>query len=262
MSDLEDDPDLKKFEDDSGDIRPIDVAGNAEAKLRRAADEIRAGGLREKGPSVAPGDELFAEDEDKARNIVKQGDFLDLLKLVPSLTEISVGAGWELKNLEGDKIDMDLSCFLIDKTNQTRTDDDFVFYNQPLTLEGAVKHMGDSRTGDGDGDDEEIFLDLNGIPFDIIRIALVLSIYDDATKGWHFGMVKDVFLRLVDKTEGREILRVLIDDEKFRGQTAILVGSLLREGPKWFFEVSEKPVPGGLAAVAKQHGIIVREDTG
>ena len=259
MSDLEDDPDLSGFKDEAEAIRPIDVAGGGPAKSARVAYDIRAGNLRAK---TVPGEELLVEDEDKIRNIVKKGDFIDLLKLVPSLTEIVAGTGWELKNLEGDKIDVDLSCFLIDKTGQTRSDDDFVFYNQQVTLEGAVKHLGDSRTGDGEGDDESIFLALNSIPFDVVRIALVLSIYDDTVKGWNFGMVRDMFLHLIDKTQEHEVLLVRLNEDDFAGQTAILVGSLVREGPKWFFEVLEKPVPGGLAAIAKQHGIIVREDTG
>lgn len=254
MNDSEDDLDLGKFEDDDGDIRPIDIAG--------AVPGRPSGARRAQVPEKPAGEELLVDDSTAARNFVKQGDFIDLLKLVPSLKEISVGVGWELKNVESDKIDVDLSCFLIDKTGQTRVDEDFVFYNQISTLEGAVRHLGDSRTGDGEGDDEALFIDLNGIPFDVVRIALVLSIYDDMLKGWHFGMVKDLFLRLVDSTEGRETLRVDINEEHFQAQTAILVGCLVREGPKWFFEALEKPVPGGLMAAAGQYGIIVREDTG
>ena len=264
MSGSDEDQDFSKFKDDAGDIKPIDIAGGAAAPVRRATANISTEVLREGAPppADAPGNELIAESEETANNIVKKGDFIDLLKLVPSLNQIMVGVGWELKNLEGDKIDVDLSCFLIDKTGQTRVDEDFIFYNQPAALVGAVKHMGDSRTGDGEGDDEEIFLDVNGIPFDVIRIALVLSIYDEKLKGWNFGMVRDLFLRLADKVEGREILRVRLNEDEFRGQTAILAGTLVREGPKWFFEVSENPVAGGLTAIAKQYGIIVREDTG
>ena len=265
MSDLEDDQKFSKFKDDAEeDIRPIDLSDNAAKNKPPATDDVHMEAIvaKEKKSPALPGDELTAEDEDKSRNIVKKGDFVDILKLVPSLKEITIGAGWELKNLEGDKIDVDLSCFLIDKTEQTRVDDDFVFYNQEMTLDGAVKHLGDSRTGDGDGDDEEIFLDLNGIPFDILRIALVLSIYDETLKGWNFGMVKDLFLRLVDKIEGLEIARIELNEELFQGQIGIHVANLVREGPKWYFEVLEMPIEGGLAGIAKKYGIILRENTG
>jgi len=205
MSDIEEEPDLNLPDDDSDDVKPIDMVAEP---------------VPEKED---PG--LYVEPEDEVRNIVKKGDYIDLLAAVPSMKEMSIGAGWEMKNMEGDKIDADLCCFLLDKDGQTRVDDDFVFYNQEATLEGAVKHMGDSRTGDGEGDDEEMFFDINGIPFDVIRIALVLSIYDEE-------------------------------------QTAIQVACIVREGPKWFFEVQERLVGGGLAALAKEYGIIVREDTG
>lgn len=265
MSDLEDDQNFSKFKDDAEeDIRPIDLSASAAKNPAPATDDIHMEAIvaREKKAPGHPDDKLTAEDEEKSRNIVKKGDFIDLLKLVPSLKEVTIGAGWELKNMEGDKIDVDLSCFLIDKTEQTRVDEDFVFYNQEMTLDGAVKHMGDSRTGDGEGDDEEIFLDLNGIPFNILRIALVLSIYDEAIKGWNFGMVKDLFLRVVDKIEGLEIVRIELNEELFKGQTCIHVANLVREGAKWYFEVLETSIEGGLAAIAKKYGIIIRESTG
>jgi len=242
MSDIEEEPDLNLPDDDSDDVKPIDMVAEP---------------VPEKED---PG--LYVEPEDEVRNIVKKGDYIDLLAAVPSMKEMSIGAGWEMKNMEGDKIDADLCCFLLDKDGQTRVDDDFVFYNQEATLEGAVKHMGDSRTGDGEGDDEEMFFDINGIPFDVIRIALVLSIYDEELKGWDFSMIKDLYLRLVNREEGDEILRVRFDEEELRGQTAIQVACIVREGPKWFFEVQERLVGGGLAALAKEYGIIVREDTG
>lgn len=263
MSDSGGDQNFGEFEDDSGDIRPIDISGGGAGggQPHRAAD-ISTRGLRERGLPQPGSNELLVSSEEEARNIVKKGDYVDMLGLVPSLHEVVIGTGWEMKSVETDKIDVDLSCFLMDKTSQTRVDEDFVFYNHPMTLEGAVKHMGDSRGGDGDGDDEQVFLDLNGVPFDIVRIPLVLSIYDEEIRGWHFGMVKDLFLRLVDNAEGHEILRVSLNENDFRGQTAILVGTIVREGPKWFFEVSETPSDGGLASFAKKYGIIVREDTG
>lgn len=238
--------DLDHLKDDDDGIMPIDALGTRTRNL---------GARQEKKDGVEVG---FA---DTINNLVHRGDYVDLLKTVPTLREMYVGAGWELKNIGDEKIDVDLSCFLIDKTGQTREDGDFVFYNNESTLDGAVKHLGDSRTGDGRGDDEVIFFDLNGIPFDVIRIPLVLSIYDERIRGWNFGMLQDVYLRLVNREDNDEILRIVIDAEEFKNNTAVFVATVVREGPKWFLEVPLQNVEGGLAAVAKQYGIIVREIT-
>lgn len=234
---------MSDFGNDGEDIRPIDTAAGARGKKE---DD----------------DKLVVRTEDADRNLVKKGDYVDLLRRTPSLRELYAGTGWQLGNYEGDKIDVDLCCFLLDRNGQTRVDEDFIFYNQPSTLEGAVKHLGDSRTGDGVGDDECIFVDLTGLPFDIVQIDFVLSIYDEAIKGWDFSMMKHVYIRIVDKEEDIELLRLRIDNpEEFKGETCLLLGSLVREGAKWFFDVKQQPVPGGLAKIATQYGIIVRELT-
>ncbi|HEY8192051.1 MAG TPA: TerD family protein [Alphaproteobacteria bacterium] len=241
-----DENELHNFKDDDDGIMPIDPLG----------ERTRSLGAKHNKP-----DEVEIGFTDTINNFVKRGEYIDLLKTVPTLREVYVGAGWELKNVGDEKIDVDLSCFLIDKTGKTREDGDFVFYNNETTLDGAVKHLGDSRTGDGRGDDEVIFFDLNGIPFDIIRIPLVVSIYDERLRGWNFGMLQDIYIRLVNREDNHEILRIAIDSDEFKRDTGVFVATLVREGPKWFLEVPLQPIEGGLAAVAKQYGIIVREIT-
>src|SRR5688572_20107476 len=87
---------------------------------------------------------------------VKKGEEINISRLDPGIRDITIGVGWDLKRFEGDPIDVDASVFLLDKNDRTRQDEDFVFYNNFIGREGAVKHMGDSRTGAGDGDDEKI----------------------------------------------------------------------------------------------------------
>ena len=114
---------------------------------------------------------------DEPKNKVKRGDEINLTLKDPTMKAIMVGVGWDLKAFESDPLDLDASVFLLDRNEKTRVDEDFVFYNNLIGSEGAVKHQGDSRTGAGDGDDEIMMINLQELPFDIMKISFVLSIY-------------------------------------------------------------------------------------
>lgn len=189
-------------------------------------------------------------------NLVRKGDYVDIRKKIPSLREICVGAGWDQKLFEEKALDVDLSCFLLNRDGQTRVDEDFVFYNNEKGCEGAVRHLGDSRTGAGDGDDEMMVIDLNGIPFDVFKIVFTLTIYDALEREQDFGQIRNLYLRFVNTEDNNEIFRFVLNEEEYPGVVGIKVGELVREGPKWFFSALGEPV-AGLAGVAKEHGIIV-----
>lgn len=190
-------------------------------------------------------------------NAVKKGDYIDIKKKIPALREICIGAGWEHKLFEEKALDIDLSCFLLNKEDQTRVDEDFVFYNNEKGCEGAVRHLGDSRTGAGEGDDEMMVIDLNGVPFDIFKIVFTLTIYDALEREQNFGQIKNLYLRFVNTDDDFEMFRYTFNESEYNGVIGIKVGELIREGPKWFFSALGEPIPGGLAAIAKQTGIIV-----
>ncbi|HIL29506.1 MAG TPA: hypothetical protein EYG18_09575, partial [Micavibrio sp.] len=124
----------------------------------------------------------------------------------------------------------------------------------------AVRHNYDSRTGAGDGDDETINVELNGVPFDLLKVVVVLSIYDPDFEGHHFGKVKNVYMRIVDKSDGLELFRYKLEDDLMSKGNALIIGTLIREGPKWIFEAnSSDTINGGLAKYATDYGIIVKE---
>ncbi len=191
-------------------------------------------------------------------NRVKKGEDVNVSAKDPTLKRLHVGCGWDLNTFDTDSLDLDMSCFLLDKTGKTRMDEDFVFYNNMQALGGAVRHSGDSRTGAGDGDDEFILLDLAGIPFDIIRVLFVLTIYQANYKEQNIGMIRNSYLRLVNADTMNEIMRYELRDElRDRKEGGIVIAALDREGPKWHFRTIGEGVPGGLAEVADMHGIIV-----
>ena len=138
-------------------------------------------------------------------------------------------------------------------------DEDFVFYNNLKSLEGSVEHMGDNRTGAGDGDDENVLIDLMSLPFEVYRIAFVISIYDADAREQTFQSVRNCFLRILNDENGIELMRFNLDQEfkEVPNATAVTVGFLERNGPNWFFEGTGALSAGGLKDIATTYGIVV-----
>jgi tellurium resistance protein TerD len=191
---------------------------------------------------------------------VQIGDDINLMKIEPSLRNVHVGMGWDLNNFDADVIDLDVSVFLTGKDGKTRVDEDFVFYNNPETLGGGIKHTGDSRTGAGDGDDECIVIDLQSVPFDVQKLVFVISIYRGEEKQQRVGQVDNAYFRVLNADTMAEMARfdlagVMAD----KTETAMIVASLNREGPKWHFTPVAEFVEGGLGEVAKRYGCLITQ---
>lgn len=189
---------------------------------------------------------------------IKKGQEINLSKLDPTIREITVGVGWDLRAFEGNPVDMDVSVFLLDKNDRTREDEDFVFYNNLVGRGGAVKHMGDSRTGAGDGDDEQIIVDLMALPFEVVKIAFVLSIYD-LEQQHDFAAVKNTYLRVVNNETKHESFRFEMDSEG-NNSTALYMGCFERIGSDWVYVAKGDAVEGGLSQIATDFDIVVAEN--
>jgi tellurium resistance protein TerD len=191
--------------------------------------------------------------------ILKRGEMANLTRMDPTLKRIMVGVGWDVIGFEGEAPDLDVSMFMLDKNDKTAADEDFVFYNNLKNADGSVEHMGDNRTGAGDGDDENIRIDLMLLPFDVRKVAFSISIYEAPERGHSFRSVRNCFLRIVNEETGIELMRFNLDAEFLEApeSTAVLVGMLNREGPNWFFEGVGRLEQGGLAKFATEFGIVV-----
>ena len=263
--------DLGKFTRSSDDdIRPIDTPQRARQddappvnfvpkEPEHAAPKAEAKILAD-GTFISA--EIAAHMFDNEQNILHKGDYLDLRKKIPTLKHLYIATGWEQRDIELVPVDVDLSCFLLDKNGQTREDHEFVFYNNPKAYDGAVAHLGDNRVGAAEGDNESIFIDFENIPFDIVKLDIVLSIYDENADGFHFGLTRDLFVRAVNQEDDMEIFRLTFTGEEVSGQTLVRAVTLVREGPKWFAEGTAEASKGSLGTIAKSYGIIVQEDTG
>ncbi len=192
---------------------------------------------------------------------LKRGEQVNLTRLDPTLRKIFIGIGWDVIGFDAEAPDLDGSVFLLNKDNSTRDDSDFIFYNNLKSNDGAVEHSGDNRTGAGDGDDETITIDLMSLSFDIQKVAFVISIYDAHLREHTFKNVRNCFIRIVNAETKIELMRFNLDHE-FEASpkaAAVLVGTLNREGPNWFFDGLGEMEDGGLPKIATNYGIIVAQ---
>ncbi|MCK5284115.1 MAG: TerD family protein [Alphaproteobacteria bacterium] len=191
-------------------------------------------------------------------NLAVLGDNINITAKDPTLSKILIGAGWDLNTFDADALDLDISVFMLDKDGKTRVDEDFIFYNQPEDPDRAVRYNGDSRTGAGDGDDETMSINLQAVSFEIMKIIFVLSIYKGEEKLQNMGMVRNAYLRVTNAETTYEIVRYEMDNDLVdKTETAMIVASLNREGPKWHFEPIGEFIEGGLASLATRYGLIV-----
>ena len=146
-----------------------------------------------------------------------------------------VGLGWDTNRYSGGyDFDLDASAFLLGANGKVRKDEDFVFYGNLQDPSGAVVHQGDNLTGAGEGDDEQIMVDLSRIPQEIQKLVFVVNIYDASVRGQHFGMIRNAFIRLVDMKNGSELCRFNLTED-YSGMTGLVVGEIYRRAGEWKF---------------------------
>lgn len=188
---------------------------------------------------------------------LSKGQKIDLTKDNPALNNIVVGLGWDVKVFDGgQEFDLDASAFLLDAQGKATQDLDFIFYNNLVSTCGSVEHTGDNRTGEGDGDDEQIKVHLSKVPANIHRIAITVTIHDAENRHQNFGQVENAFVRLVDEDTGQEILRFDLGED-FSIETAIVFCEIYRHGNEWKFNAVGSGYQGGLAALVNAYGLSV-----
>ena len=186
---------------------------------------------------------------------LSKGQKVSLTKGNPGLKNIMVGLGWDVNAFDsGTDFDLDTAAFMVDDSGRCPTEKEFIFYGNLEHSSGAVKHMGDNLTGGGDGDDEQIMIDLSLIPQNISKIAFTVTIYDADNRRQNFGHVSNSFVRIVDQATGQEIIRGDLGED-FSIETAIVVGELYRNNGEWKFNAIGSGFQGGLAALCGHYGI-------
>lgn len=173
-----------------------------------------------------------------------------------------IGLGWDTNAYDGSAdFDLDACAFMLGADGRVRRDEDFIFYGNLESSEGAVRHTGDNRTGDGEGDDEVILIDFTKVPADVQKIAITVTIYDANARGQNFGQVSNAYVR-VCRTEsendmiGQEELRFDLAED-FSIETAIVVCELYRYNGSWKFNAVGSGYSGGLEALCRSFGVDV-----
>ena len=188
---------------------------------------------------------------------LSKGQTVDLTKGNASLKHIMVGLGWDVNAFDsGADFDLDASAFMCGANGKCPTEKEFIFYGNLEHPSGAVKHQGDNLTGEGDGDDEQIFVDLKAIPESVDKIAFTVTIYEAQERRQNFGQVSNAYIRIVDEDTNQELIRYDLGED-FSIETAIVVGELYRHNGEWKFNAIGSGFQGGLAALCGHYGIQV-----
>ena len=188
---------------------------------------------------------------------LKKGQKIDLTKGNKSLNNVMVGLGWDTNKYDGGAdFDLDAAAFCCGDDGLVHNDCDFVFYNNLKHPSGAIEHMGDNLTGEGEGDDEQIKVALKDIPANITKISFTVTIYEAQERNQNFGQVSNAFVRIVNMENDEEILRYDLGED-FSIETAVVVGELYKHNGEWKFNAIGSGFSGGLAALCKNFGLNV-----
>lgn len=185
---------------------------------------------------------------------LQKGGSVNLSKEAPGMKKMLVGLGWNLRATDGDAFDLDGSVFLLGAGGKVRSDADFVFYNQAKSSDGSVVHSGDNRTGEGEGDDESITVELDKVPADVEKIAVCVTIHDAEAKRQNFGMVASAYVRCVDAVTNVEVARYDLSEDA-SVETAMIFGEIYRHNGEWKFKAMGQGFKGGLGPMAKNFGV-------
>ena len=213
-----------------------------------AAPETSGGISLSKGPglSLSKGEKI---------SLTKAATDLGLgVGTATNLDNLTVGLGWDVNNFQGAAFDLDASVFMVDANEKVVNNSGFIFYGQPSDPAGSVRHSGDNKTGEGEGDDEQIKITLSKVPAEIQKVIFTVTIYECRTRNQNFGQVKNAFIRLVDDATSQELIRYDLTED-YSTQTALVVGELYRHNGEWKFNAVGSGYPDDLNSFCARYGV-------
>jgi len=184
-----------------------------------------------------------------------KGQKIDLTKTNPGLTKIMVGLGWDTNKYDGgNEFDLDAVAFLVNKDGKATGDNSFIFYNNKQDSSGSIVLSGDNRTGEGEGDDETIKINLAAVPAEVEKIAICINIHEAESRNQNFGQVSNSFVRVVNDDNGEELLRYDLSED-YSIETGLVAAEIYRHNGEWKFSAVGSGFQGGLAALAASYGL-------
>jgi tellurium resistance protein TerD len=185
---------------------------------------------------------------------LSKGSNLSLTKTDPEMRQAMIGLGWDPRTTAGAAFDLDASALLVAASGKVRSNEDFIFYNQLASKDGSVVHQGDNLDGGGDGDDEQVLVDLTAVADDVDKIVIVVSIHDAVARGQNFGQVRDAYCRVVNQDSGNEVVRFDLTEDA-AAETTMIFAEIYRNNGEWKFRAVGQGYATGLAGIASDFGI-------
>ena len=183
-----------------------------------------------------------------------KGGNVNLSKEAPTMTKMVVGLGWDTRATDGAAFDLDAVAFVLKADGKVRADGDFIFFNNKQNAEGSVAHGGDNRTGEGEGDDESVKVNLANVPANVSRLVVTVTIHDAQARQQSFGQVGGAFMRVINSADNSEIARFDLSED-YSTETAMIFGEIYRHSGEWKFKAIGQGYSGGLAAMCQQYGV-------
>jgi len=187
---------------------------------------------------------------------LSKGGNVSLTKEAPGMTAVLVGLGWDARTTTGADFDLDASALMVDANSKILGDTYFIFFNNLTSPDGSVEHTGDNLTGEGDGDDEVIKVNLAAVPPTVDKLVVAVSIYDADARGQNFGQVRNAYIRIVNQADNSEIARYDLSEDA-SNETAMIFGEVYRNGGEWKFRAVGQGYTSGLGGIAKDFGVNV-----
>jgi tellurium resistance protein TerD len=185
-----------------------------------------------------------------------KGGNVSLSKQAPGLTAVVVGLGWDPRTTTGADFDLDASAIMLDMNGRVLTDGHFVFFNNLKSPDGSVEHLGDNLTGTGEGDDEQIKVNLAAVPAEVGKVTFPVSIYEAEQRQQNFGQVRNAFIRIVNQADNSEIARYDLTEDAST-ETAMIFGEIYRSFGEWKFRAVGQGYASGLKGIAQDFGVNV-----
>jgi tellurium resistance protein TerD len=185
-----------------------------------------------------------------------KGGNVSLTKEAPGLTNVVVGLGWDARTTTGAEYDLDASVIVAGADGKVLSDEHFIFFNNKVSPDGTIEHTGDNLTGEGEGDDEQVKVNLAGMAQEVDKVVFPVSIYDAEGRSQSFGQVRNAFIRVINAAGGAEIARYDLSEDAST-ETAMVFGELYRNGADWKFRAVGQGYASGLAGIARDFGVNV-----
>ena len=187
---------------------------------------------------------------------LSKGSNVSLSKEAPGLSEVIVGLGWDPRVTDGTEFDLDASIFVTGESGKVLNDASFIFYNNKKSQDGSVEHLGDNRSGQGDGDDEQVNVKLTGLAADVKKLVFAVTIHEAEARKQSFGQVSNAYIRVLNKADGKEIARYDLSEDAST-ETAMIFGELYRHNDEFKFKAIGQGFAGGLKPLAEAYGVSI-----